>query len=94
MLTHRGRARLLARDNNEEVVKTQIKLLQQFRPFVRSLLPDACVTCDRCKAKKLLEQEQRFQGMLRKANVADKMKSHSVLPGIKRSKSAGKFGNL
>lgn len=91
MLTQRGRARLLTRDKDEEIVSTQIKLLQQFRPFVKSLLPDACVTCDKCKAKKLKEQEQRFQDILNKVSRGQKMSSHSVLPDIKRCKSAGEF---
>ncbi|KAL5248791.1 hypothetical protein ACHWQZ_G017844 [Mnemiopsis leidyi] len=90
MLTHRGRARLLNRDKNEEIINTQIKLLQQFRPFVRSLLPDSCVTCEKCRNKKLLEQEQRFQDMVHRVNLGQKMSSHSVLPDISpRCKSAG-----
>ena len=89
MLTHRGRARLLTRDPDEEIINTQIKLLTQFRPFVKSLLPASCLTCDKCKAKKLLDQEKQFQDILKKVGVGEKMSSHSVLPDIKRCKSAG-----
>lgn len=94
MITHRTRAGYLKRTKDEELINTQIKLLKEFRPYVKSLLPKDCRQCEKCKARAKLEQERKFQEILAKVEVDKQLrarKSPPVLPGIddKRRSSAG-----
>ena len=88
------RGAYITRDKDEELINTQIRLLKEFRPFVKSLLPEECRQCEECKARKKLEQEKKFQEILAKVEVEKQIKSKKcppVLPGIgnNRSTSAG-----
>lgn len=61
MIPQRERARFAMRQPREEIINVHIRLLSEFRPYVKSLLPMDCKMCKGCQAKKAEEKAKALK---------------------------------